>query len=119
MQIDLKSIFHPSLTKPLPQQDFQKAILVIAPIFFISFFYLSALALVLVLLTIASSRRLADLLGEEFYSSNRAVAAWVLIAGLFCIPFVGMPVTLWVLCFWDRTRVRLFLRDFFEVAEMI
>ena len=119
MQIDLKSIFYPSLTKPLAAGDFQKGILVIAPIFCISFFYLSALFLVLLLLTIISSRRLADLLGVEFYSTNRAVSAWVLMAGLFCIPFVGMPLTLWVLCLWDRSRVRLFLRDFFEVAEMI
>lgn len=119
MQIDFKSIFHPSLTKPLSPVDFQKGILAIAPIFCISFFYLSALPIVMVLLTIISSRRLADLLGEEFYASNRAVGAWVLMAGLFCIPFVGMPLSLWVLCLWDRSRVRLFLRDFFEVAEMI
>ena len=119
MQIDLKSIFYPRLTKPIAAGDFQKGILVIAPLLFISFFYLTVLPIVFVLLTIISSRRLADLLGEEFYASNRAVGAWILLAGLFCIPFVGMPLSLWVLCFWDRGRVRGFLRDFFEVAELI
>jgi len=58
-------------------------------------------------------------LGEEFYNGHRALSAWALLTGLFCIPFIGMPLVLWVLCFWNRSRVRKFLRDFFEVAEMI
>ena len=119
MTIDLKSIFNPNLIHPLTCDNFKKGLLAITPIFILSFFYLPALLVVITLLTIISSRRLADLLGLEFYASTRALGAWILMAGLFSIPFVGMPLVLWILCTWDRYRVREFLRNFFEVAEMI
>jgi len=119
MNIHFQSIFQPSLTSPLSNSDFQKGALVISPLFFLSFFYLPALFVFAIFLTLLSSRRLADLLGIEFYESTRALAAWLLLAGLFSIPFIGMPLVIWILCTWDRMRVREFLRDFFEVAELI
>ena len=119
MTIDLKSIFNPTLTNPISSEDFKKGMIVILPMLILSFFFLSALLVALTLITIISSRRLADLLGVEFYSSHRALGAWILVAGLFSIPLVGLPLVLWVLCTWDRTRVREFLRSFFEVAELI
>lgn len=119
MTIDLKSIFNPNLIDPLSHDDFKKGLIAILPVLILSFFFLPALLVVLTLITIISSRRLADLLGFDFYAGTRAVGAWILLAGLFSIPFVGVLLVLWILCTWDRARVREFLRDFFEVAEMI
>ncbi len=119
MTIDLKAIFHPSLITPIPADDFKKGMIVITPISLVSFYYLPALLILLTLLAIISSRRLADLLGVEFYSQTRALGAWIALAGLFSIPFIGIPLVLWVLCVWDRHRVREFLRSFFEAAELI
>lgn len=119
MLIDLKAIFYAHPTQPLSREEFKKGMLTILFLTFIGFFFYPLFILVGPLMCLITSRRLSDLLGEEFYQGTRSLLVFLLMAGVFSIPFAGLPLSLWILAMWDRARVREFLRDFFEAAEMI
>ncbi len=119
----MKEIFAPYLEihpcRSLSKTDFRRALPPLFLIGFVSFFFSFLMLPTMLAWGLLVSRRLADLCGEEFYAGPRAPVSWLLAFGILSIPFLGLFVGLWVLCLWDRPRLRDELRRCFEAAELV